>query len=343
LLRSNLPSSAEPGLQAEKTSSNEVAFQNAVKLCLAAAVLQWKVVVAQPRPSYPYNPNPKPTPTKTSRIIQLVDLCRLTGCMDQCERLFHSVQHSKEDGDLRSKFQNLYIPLIAELRKLLLSRKIDISTPPFGQFFRTLIGIYLRGILGPKPLHMQSWTTRSIGCGCSECNSLDIFLLSSSAPERMFRFNQTIRHHLAQRLSAVRNLVTFETIRTGSPHGLLVKKKPEVVAGVRWAVRQDRARAFLGSIGNDGVIAKLMEGRYADVMGAVTGTKVYELTTDTRDAPKSPRPLASSTIVNAGQASTTSGTLPTSNLEIGATKKRDRSGGHVILGPVIDLTSDDSS
>jgi hypothetical protein len=337
LLRSNLPSTAEPSLHAEKVSSNEVAFKNAMQLCLAAAVSQWKVVIAQPPASYPYNRNPQPIPTKTLRIIRLVDLCLLTGCTDQCEKLFRSVLDGKEDGDLRSKFQNLYNPLIAELRKLLSSRKTDISAPPFGPFFRTLIEIYLRGILGSKPIHMQSWTTRKIGCGCYECNSLDKLLESSSNMEQMFRFNQPRRLHLEQRLYAVRNLVTFQTIRTGSPHGLLVKKNAGVVAGAKWKARQDCARAFLDGIGNDKVIAKLMEGRYADVVNAVAGTNVYEVTTD---APK-PRPLAPSAIVNAGQASVTSGMHPTLGLEMGASKKRDRS-GLVISGPVIDLTGDDS-
>ena len=351
LLRTIQQVQAEQGPGDNTASVPDAYFEKVMELCLSAAVKQWNSVVAQPRPLYPYAAYGNihlPSQLRITRIAKLVELCITTGHLAPCERLFVLIIKSKEENDLLTKFQKLFCPLIAELKKLLPNRGIDITSPPFGEFFRVLIGSYLQGILGTKGRHIRTAAITRIGCGCPPCVDMDQFMTSASV-EYDFRYKQLQRNHLEQRLnaSAARELVTFRTIRHGSPYGLVVTKKPEVVAATLWSNRQKQAKKFLASIGSGAVISKLMGARYPDVIKALEGTQQFVVAA--RDVFR-PQPLAPSSAVNAPQASASasgSAGIPppvAPALPSTSANKRKRTGPPpIVLGPVIDLTGDDSS
>jgi hypothetical protein len=202
-----------------------------VDQCLDTAVRQWQTVVAQPaQPYLGYLSRSTPVMVQESkilRILELVELCLLTGHMMPCKKLF--VILLKVQGTAFDKFKTLYNPLIPRLRELLRTKGIDICSSPFADLLQLLIGSYLRDVLGARSCNVNP-AIRTIGCGCADCNQVNAFLASSSASQQMFRYPQARRTHVERHLSAVSDLVTFQTVRRGSPHGISVTKRPEIVA-----------------------------------------------------------------------------------------------------------------
>lgn len=119
---------------------------------------------------------------------------------------------------------------------------------------------------------------RKIGCGCEECQSLDKFILDPATQATQFRLIQSRRTHLERQIGTALDLCTYQTVRSGSPHSLQVKKFPEVLQACTWDQRRKAARTFLSSIGTDEVIKKIMGMRYADVVAAIKGTTPFGAT-----------------------------------------------------------------
>lgn len=265
-----------PGQESSSDDAPAGPFDDIMQICLSAAITQWDSVVAQPRPSYPYYTGNQQhvMSSKISRATQLVDLCLSAQNLQTCERLL--VMVLRNQGELPTKFNTLFIPMIPELKQRLARHEVEIASHPFGAFFRSMIGVYLEYILGSKPRQVHVPTIRKIGCGCFECNSVNTFLLSADS-QQTFRYVQNRRIHLEGFLRGVPDLVTFSTIRSGSPHGLVVTKNNVIVAATQWLVRQKDAKAFLGKIGNDEVIARIMGPRYGDVLEALKGTMQFKM------------------------------------------------------------------
>jgi hypothetical protein len=138
------------------------------------------------------------------------------------------------------------------------------------------------------------------------------------------------------------DLVTYKTIRSGSPHGLQVTKNRDIVAASQWLVRQREARAFLGTIGSDAVIAKIMDDRYGDIVNALDGTQQFRLSTASNSAPQA-GPSGSSSLAPAPGPAATSAPAPSAplpsaplNISTGVGQKRKKTPR--VDGDVVDLT-----
>lgn len=206
---------------------------------------------------------------KVDRIMEIVEQCIVSDNLEICRTLF--VDILKVTGISSEKFTQIYNPLIPRLRAFLQSRSLDLWTTPFVDLLQILIGAYLRGVLGKKGEDLNH-RLRKIGCGCQDCQSLDVFILNKTTHTTLIRLVQKKRIHLEKRIAGAPDLCTYETIRRGSPHGVRVTKLPEVVEASTWDYRQKAARTFLSSIGTDEVIKKIMGGRYVDVATAINGT-----------------------------------------------------------------------
>ncbi|KAK0501477.1 hypothetical protein EDD18DRAFT_1066392 [Armillaria luteobubalina] len=298
--------------------------------CLDNVLNLWESVVAAPAPRPYYYPGPPAAasqqPTVT-RVIQLVDLCISSDHTEMFKTLFVNILKRKPPN--RANFQTLYTPVIPALRQLLQKKKIDICTHPFADIIQVFIGSYLRDVLGAKP---RAVSMRRLGCGCTECGMLNTFLKNTSA-ETTLRFLQAKRNHLEGFLRGASDLVTYEIVRTGRPQGLLVRKRPEVLASLQWSTRQAEAKTFLNIIGDEDVISKLVGRRYADVLRALEGTKQFILPIHPATGPSS---------IDADislQDASTSLSLASSSVVAGTKRKQPRKPA-VIVGPVIDLTED---
>lgn len=207
------------------------------------------------------------------QAVDIIEACLLTSCMAPCRKLF--VILLKIPGSAGEKFENLYGRLIPPLRELLSSKNIDICSPPFIDLFQILVAMYLRDVLGSKPSTRPN--IRKIGCKCADCKSVDAFLLKPNLTET-FRYAQKRRTHVESKLDTITDLVTSEVIRDKNPHGLVVTKLPDFMATLQWEVRVTKARAFLKSVGEDNMIAKLMGDRYEDILKALQGAQRFILT-----------------------------------------------------------------
>jgi hypothetical protein len=258
------------------SSTVNSAFEAPLDRCLNAAMRQWDLVVAQPRDPFGYNYSrsyAQQLSPKVERTLRLIELCISTGKLEACEWLFALIL--KSPGDLLTKFKTLYNPLISELHRRLPSRRVDLYIPPFSDFFRRIIGIYLQHVLGPKPSRFKPPSNvRKIGCGCSDCKALDAFL-ASGRREETFRYNENRRTHLKGRLRSATDLAKFITCPSGIPHGLIVTKTPEMVPAEHWKLLQKDAEVLMRSIGNDAVVERIMGAQHAEVLEALSGTRQF--------------------------------------------------------------------
>jgi hypothetical protein len=67
----------------------------------------------------------------------------------------------------------------------------------------------------------------------------------------------------------------------GSPHTLVVSKKPEVLEQYTWRGRQKAALTFLQIFGGDKELAGIVKDRYGDVLKAVQGTQSFSMSAGT--------------------------------------------------------------
>ncbi|KAF8067976.1 hypothetical protein FPV67DRAFT_1494449 [Lyophyllum atratum] len=214
---------------------------------------------------------------KIERVIEIVDLCLLTGHMAPCVMLFLKLLQVQDPA--ADKFPKLYTPLVPRLRDLMRAKGVALRhSYPFSNFLQLLVGYYLRDVL-VTPGHIPQTNIPKIGCGCEYCRYLDSFLTGGKARET-FRLVAQHRRHLEDRLYTARDLVTYDTIRKGSPHSLEVTKSPEIVATQTWAGRVERAKVFLRSIGDDQDLYSLMGNRYGDLINALRGEQQFVLDVD---------------------------------------------------------------
>ncbi|THH12663.1 hypothetical protein EW146_g7492 [Bondarzewia mesenterica] len=268
-------------ISADATST----FEKAVEKSLMSAIQQFPAVVAEPpKPfsSYPYYSGQQQNAhdsladeAKITRVTYLVNLCIVTGQMHACANLLALLLRQK--GELHKRFQNLYEPLIPKLRDVLLKHKISMSSKPFQEFSKLLVGSYLQEILRDKSTTTQHPDLRKVGCGCDDCRTLDNFLLSASS-KHDFRAIQKRRSHLELTLASARDLVQWTTITHGSPYTLQVTKHQHVIDAGLWKARQAAAKSFLVKLGTSAEISAIMGPRYNDVVMAVDGRKRYVLT-----------------------------------------------------------------
>ncbi|KAF4617001.1 hypothetical protein D9613_008504 [Agrocybe pediades] len=362
--------STTPQVQPEETTrSIDSDIDSLLKDCLKATASQWSA--PDPRQySYGYLYGTSSTSFKIDRIITILEKAILLSEVDICRNLF--VDIIKSNGSSSDKFEKIYNPLIPRLKTLLTQKKIDICTSPYVDFLQLVIGIYLRDILGKKG-ELNNAKLRNIGCGCGDCNGLDAFILAPSTSTHTFRLAQARRTHLEQRCNNARDLVTHTTIRSGSPHGLQVTKRPEIVQASTWAGRQKAAVAFLKSIGDDVSLRKIMGSRFQDVINAVAGTTPFgadsggranttaaqvlpatntgvqqrasaQTAASSSQARTSSTSLLGATVTPAMQASSNNSNVavtPAAPTQASGTKRKNGPAKYIQLGPVIDLSSDD--
>lgn len=346
------------GQGGSELNSTAILLEKLIKLCLDTAATQWSDVHEQGPYSYPSYGHristlpPGPQNGKITRIVEIMEHAIISADMDVIKRLFVDVL--KVPGETATKFIQIYTPLIPRLKGSLAKNNIDLNTPPFVSLLQILIGLYLRDVLGQKN-YMSTAGLRKIGCGCMDCQPLDVFIMDPTTTTTTFRLVQKRRLHVEQQVASASDLCTFTTIRSGSPHGVQVTKRPAVVAAATWGHRQRAAQAFLGSIGANAILAQIMGARYPEVGMALLGTRHFgSVQAEIEDLEKSSRVQAATTpsvglsdashgVTSAApQVSTaaTSSTLPATNTapRMAGTKRKSLPAG-IQLGPVIDLTS----
>ena len=211
--------------------------------CLAAAASQWSDAAASiyyPR-SVSQNSSHQDFTRKVTIVLQIIEEALVNGELEICRTLFVDIFESP--GSPYTKAIRFYSPLVRQLRTLFTKLKQDVCNPPFIDIMQVFIGAYLHDVLGNK--NTTSKQLRKIGCGCIDCKPLDAFILDANSTTITFRVNQQRRNHLQSRLQGrAGDLCTFQTIHSGSPLGLEVRKRLELIHALSWSARQKSAKEF---------------------------------------------------------------------------------------------------
>jgi len=254
-----------------------------------------------------------------ARTSEILKLCLSMKRLDACDTLLQKLLAPCPQGELESRFASFFTPFVPKLKTLLQKHEQQPDTPPFKAFFKALIRRYNDRLVSKPPtgIDVKQWKPKKIGCGCTDCEQLDSFITSLNKERETFRMAAKRRDHLAARITASNasdgQFYSMETIRTGSPQGLMVTKSKTLVAASRWITQKAKFDAFLRSIGD------------AELLKSILSNDGDE------DHPANPTPQAPLQ-VDAG--STSNSTLVASSSTAQGKRKRDKS-------DVIDLTLDD--
>ena len=202
----------------------------------------------------------------SATVLDTLKLCFITGQTDMYRTFLDCAWNIS--GNVTTKFDSIYTPLVLQLCKLLEEINLDACVAPFIDFFRLYISHYLHYMLGPK---VEDLPLRQVICprNCSECAALNRFITGTES-RHSFHFVQKTRPHLENQLSGVRDLVNYAPVRSGRSQYMEVKKSPALVAGTRWEQRRQQVDGLLQTIGAKNV-ERIMGDRYVDVFKALKG------------------------------------------------------------------------
>ncbi|KAF8345455.1 hypothetical protein F5887DRAFT_1192178 [Amanita rubescens] len=257
-----------------------------VRTCLDSAGKRWNVKTSWPPTlDVPFGDNSNQQ--RLTRVLNLIELCVLTRQMNTCRAFLDQIWNVS--GEMVDKFNEIYMPLIPELCKLLRKTNIDVCAHPFIDFFSLLISHYLCDVLGPKV------QLRKIGCGCADCQLLDDFMVGMQS-QYTFRIAQKRSAHLKSRMDSARDLVTHETQRHGKPHHLIVSKTQAFLSSTSiWEQRLQVAKNTFEVIGGENV-KKIMGDRYVEVCNALKGQDAFRLDKTTVPLQNAPGPASESAV-----------------------------------------------
>ncbi|KAF8844491.1 hypothetical protein BDN67DRAFT_962852 [Paxillus ammoniavirescens] len=235
-------------------------YLHLLTVSLQMAFSQWKSVYQQ------YGSRQSST-----KMIDLISSCLDIGRVDLISDLLSDIAKEGRNSS-PNVLTSTILPLLVDLRSNLTRRTINICSPPFVNFFRLAVGLYMRDVLGPKPDMSNVLQLRKVGCGCADCSSLDAFLSSRTTRQHTFRMGQGRRGHLGNLLRQLGNMVTMQTIYSGSPHGLSVTKAADSVIAASWKMKQSNAKTFLTSLGDEALLRTLLGSEREAVTKAIDGS-----------------------------------------------------------------------
>lgn len=175
------------------------------------------------------------------------------------------------------------MPLVSVVGELIKGRRLTAEVHPFDQFFRESLRVYLALVLPSKAdtSAIGAWTTTlKSPCGCPDCAVVNQRIASSGGQiEVTWRAAQHKRTHVEKYLSRIPGL-RLSTIRSGSPHGLVITKlvgERDPVAPYARRVRIEQAAKLLQAMGPDPVIQRVYSStptQLAAVMDCLRGHAV---------------------------------------------------------------------
>jgi hypothetical protein len=105
---------------------------------------------------------------------------------------------------------------------------------------------------------------------------LDTFI-KGELSEKRFQAVKKIRTHLEQEIYRARidHIVSGKTLTDSSPHVLILKRKPQIMAQIAWRELRSEARAVVARVVEGDMLKVVMLERYDDALQALEGTKPF--------------------------------------------------------------------
>jgi hypothetical protein len=220
------------------------------------------------------------------------------------------------DGSLASAsiLETVYLPFLVVLAKWIEKSKA-LKFPSFQKLYQNILSSFISQSVTRQPSAPRDWTRRTWGRGCMNCRFLDAFLSNPSRESFEFRRPSDEITHLQNRLGDEIRAGSLQVSadRSGSPHGLLVKKttKPYDDEVRAWRHKCSKIRQIINSIGFPRLQAVLGAG-YGSIMSLKpippettrnpASPQVIDLTgnqtVSQADTPTAPQPNSASTPVS---------------------------------------------
>lgn len=151
-----------------------------------------------------------------------------------------------------------------------LQKSREHDTGPPTAIIQAFVEVLLQGMTIPVqkkwPVKPIGWARTLRGCGCRDCQLLDIFLADAHRMTERFRFPETRRKHLEHRLGYMHFYI--ETDRShGSPHTLIVTKTDREYQEQldRWNRSRSELTSRLKTLEND-QMKELLGDKYASLL-----------------------------------------------------------------------------
>ncbi|KAJ6510824.1 hypothetical protein C8R45DRAFT_1068742 [Mycena sanguinolenta] len=216
---------------------------------------------------YPYHTNP------ADKMIAMIKFCFEVGAKNQCQRLLLRFVPPPNGFTVGQHVSKVLAPFMPVLRQYLASKRLDFQTEPYKMFAAAVVKAFAEQVMAQKPTEAVPAAQRqAVGCqGCTECRELRVFF-ASDAPTIRFSRVQGIRTHLERELQKTRSWgVKWETIRSGSPHTLLVTKPPSMTAVGLWTANSKAGKALLQNLGDAATQARILGASYPTVSARIHG------------------------------------------------------------------------
>ncbi len=167
--------------------------------------------------------------------LRLIKLCCSIGCQAHITLVLDRILLPKADCDVRNQIEKGLIPVLFQLRKTVLPQSQIYSDEPYVSFAAKAIKVYIKAVLGQKPVETVSITQiGTVGCNqCEDCRCMRQFFLGEGWEGKVLSITkvQIVRAHLEKELAKTLAWgVTWTTNRSGSPHTLEITRPDTLIA-----------------------------------------------------------------------------------------------------------------
>ncbi|KAJ7450061.1 hypothetical protein B0H11DRAFT_2078301 [Mycena galericulata] len=210
----------------------------------------------------------------SDQMMALVKFCFELGARSQCQRLLLRFVPPPAGSTVAQHVSDVLAPFLPVLRQYLAGKHLDFHTEPYKKFAGAVIKAFAEHVMGPqKPTEVIPVAQlQSVGCGaCTDCQALKTFFLSEQ-PVTSFSRVQMIRTHLERQLVKTRAWgVSWQTIKSGSPHTLQVTKPASMTAPAVWSANSQKGKTLLHGLGDVATQAQILGADYASVYARIYG------------------------------------------------------------------------
>ncbi|KAL1736100.1 hypothetical protein EV714DRAFT_266946 [Schizophyllum commune] len=229
-----------------------------------------------------------------TKTIELLKLCFAYHQTGLCSNVFSRLL---DKSYLKADYvEHVLVPFIPELRQFLISNGTAMHAEPFGAVFTTIVSLWARLVLGPKPADTSGGLIARMArhsCRCDACTSAFNFLTAGEGrTHTLSRIGAVKRRHVEKELSMYAfGAATWQMIGR-SPQGLSITKADAIYQPVQWRAKHAKATAILQSVSsNQDELRRIFGASYQMVMDELQGVAPVK---DSRAplAPAAPGPAA---------------------------------------------------
>lgn len=261
--RAEIPSS-------EGCRSIDSLIKDVLKLIIEKAPFSAKTITS----GYPIYLARDASQNNRTKAIQLLKLCFSNKQPGLCSVVFTRLFDKTFIN--RNYIHDVLVPFIPELRQFLINHQTATHAEPFGAVFMTIVSLWAKQVLGPKPADTSSALLARLAqqkCTCHECGEAFSFLTRGEGRnQQLHRIGAPKRRHVEKELAAYATGAATWRMIGGSPQGLLITKTDAIYEPVRWKAVHAKSAVILQSISSDPVeLQRTFGTSYAMIMAELQG------------------------------------------------------------------------